>query len=334
MRFTSIFLVLVTSALVMFEPRAGAAGDVVISDAYASYFQRGNVTFDPVQQVLIAFRRPHDRSDPPVAWVDAEGRHGGVANPLSEYPDADEFDIWAVAAGPQGILVSGVVQAGEKALRLPPRHVILTYDLAGGLRGKWAMNPWHVHEMAVDRGGNVYALGERIDRHSANLMRKYSRDGVLKREFMPAAMFPRGELAVSPDRGSNQLWIEGERLCAYMADIDELLEFDLEGKLQRRWSLEKALTRLARDHGGVRADVVNLAAESERASLMAQVRIWGEGQKSVSLLLARLPLDGSRPQSLESADGTALGTSDFPLLGRSGNETLFLNRYTATILRR
>jgi len=32
----------------------------------------------------------------------------------------------------------------------------------------------------------------------------------------PAAMFPRGELAVSPDRGSNQLWIEGERLCAYM----------------------------------------------------------------------------------------------------------------------
>ena len=73
---------------------------------------------------------------------------------------------------------------------------------------------------------------------------------------------------------------------------------------------------------------------AERASLMAQVRIWGEGQKSVSLLLARLPLDGSRPQSLESADGTALGTSDFPLLGRSGNETLFLNRYTATILRR
>jgi hypothetical protein len=72
----------------------------------------------------------------------------------------------------------------------------------------------------------------------------------------------------------------------------------------------------------------------ERASLMAQVRIWGEGQKSVSLRLARLPLDGSRPQSLESADGTPLGTSDFPLLGRSGNETLFLSRYTATILRR
>src|SRR5947199_9536241 len=108
MRFTSIFLVLVMSALVMFEPRAGAPGGVVISDAYASYFHRGNVTFDPVQQVLIAFRRPHDRSGPPVAWVDAEGRHGGVANPLSEYPDADEFDIWAVAAGPQGILVSGV----------------------------------------------------------------------------------------------------------------------------------------------------------------------------------------------------------------------------------
>jgi hypothetical protein len=78
------------------------------------------------------------------------------------------------------VLVSGVVQAGERALRRPPQHVILTYDLAGTLRRKWVTNPWHVHEMAVDCAGNVYALGDRIDAHSANLVRKYTRDGVLE----------------------------------------------------------------------------------------------------------------------------------------------------------
>jgi len=92
------------------------------------------------------------------------------------------------------------VQAGERALRLPPRHVILTYDLAGTLRRKWSTNPWHVHEMAVDPAGNVHGMGDRIDAHSANLVRKYTRDGVLEREFMPAAMFPQGENATSPDR--------------------------------------------------------------------------------------------------------------------------------------
>jgi hypothetical protein len=68
------------------------------------------------------------------------------------------------------------------------------------------MNPWHIHEMAVDRAGNVYARGERIDGHSANLIRKYSRDGVFEREFMPAAMFPHGENATSPDS-----WTESAR---------------------------------------------------------------------------------------------------------------------------
>ncbi len=119
MRFTSIFLVLVTSALVMFEPRAGAAGDVVISDAYASYFQRGRVKLDHVQQLLIALRRPHDRSDPPLAWIDADGRHGGVANPLGEFPEADDFNFWDVAAGPQSVLVSGAVQRASGRCACP-----------------------------------------------------------------------------------------------------------------------------------------------------------------------------------------------------------------------
>ena len=67
MRFTSRLAVLVLSAPITLIPGAASAGDVVIADAYASYFQRGSVKFDGVQNVLIAYRRSFDRSDPALA---------------------------------------------------------------------------------------------------------------------------------------------------------------------------------------------------------------------------------------------------------------------------
>ena len=81
MRFTSRLAVLVLSAPITLIPGAASAGDVVIADAYASYFQRGSVKFDGVQNVLIAYRRSFDRSDPALAWVDAEGRRGARSVP-------------------------------------------------------------------------------------------------------------------------------------------------------------------------------------------------------------------------------------------------------------
>jgi hypothetical protein len=119
-----------------------------------------------------------------------------------------------------------------------------------------------------------------------------------------------------------------------MADIDGLLEFDFEGKLQRRTSFREALSRLASDHNGVRAELVTLASGGQAANLLAKVRIWSEGDEKVSLVLARLSLDGKRPQTVGATDGDELGGPQFPLLGLSGESVLFLNRYTATILRR
>ena len=72
----------------------------------------------------------------------------------------------------------------------------------------------------------------------------------------------------------------------------------------------------------------------QAANLLARVRIWSEGDEKVSLFLARLSLDGKRPQTAGATDGDELGRPQFPLLGTSGESILFLNRYTATILRR
>jgi len=332
-------LVVLLGALALpLVPTVGtAAPDVRLADPYVSYYQRGNLKFDGVQQVLLAHRRSYDRSDPALAWADADGRRAGLISPLNDFPQADGFDIWAVAAGPQSVLVAGVVQAGEEVRREPPRHVILTYDLTGALRRKWVVNPWHYHQIAVDRSGNVYAMGHRIDsRRAKHLIRKYSPDGVVEREFLPSRLFANGaDASITDSRtGLNQFWIDGDRLLVYMAQREELFQFDLDGRLERRTSLRQPLTRFAREHDGVRADVVKLAGDGQDGSLLAEVRVWGEGQKRVSLFLVRLPPDGARPQTVESTDGIELGTSDVPLLGTSGGAVLFLNRYTATILRR
>jgi hypothetical protein len=46
-------------------------------------------------------------------------------------------------------------------------------------------------------------------RRAANLIRKYSREGVVEREFLTSGMLPHGENATSPERGDSQLWVEG-----------------------------------------------------------------------------------------------------------------------------
>ena len=104
-----------------------------------------------------------------------------------------------------------------------------------------------------------------------------------------------------------------------MADIDELLEFDFEGKLQHWTSFREALARLASDHNGVRAELVTLASGRQAANLLAKVRIWSEGDEKVSLVLARLSLDGKRPQTVGTTDGDELGGPSFPCWERLGN---------------
>jgi hypothetical protein len=117
-----------------------------------------------------------------------------------------------------------------------------------------------------------------------------------------------------------------------MAQPQELFEFELDGSLQRRTSLQAPLARLARAQSGTRAEVLALVADGPEGSLLAQLRIWGETE--ISFALARLPLGGRPPSIVIPTDGRELGTMKTPLLGKKGDSTLFLNRYTATILQR
>lgn len=322
------------TAVLSLPPATGRAEDVRLGDRYAAHFQRDRLKFDSEHQRLIAVRASYE-SEEAVFWADADGRREGAIAPLRDFPDAESFDIGDVAAGPDAVVVSGIVHAGEKRLLRPPRHVILTYDLSGTLRRRWVVNPYHHHQIAVDGRGAVYAMGHSITRErGANLILKYASDGTVEREFLPARFFSRGDDAVmSGSRiGWNQLWVDDDRVLAYIAGTQELFEYDLEGRLQRRTSLAESLAQLARDRRASNPQVVTLVSDPANAALLARVRL--DTGKRFSVVLASVPLDGGRPRVLEPEDGSELGTGQMPLVGRDGSARVFINRYTATILRR
>ncbi len=324
-------------AALLVVPSSVAAQDVLLSDEFANRLQGGHrIKFDNEHQVLIAHRNPSDRMELAVAWSSADGRRSGQIAPLKDLSNVEGLeglDIWNVAASQDAVVLAGVLQAGERRQRRPPRHVLLTYDRSGTLRSLWQVNPYHHHDIAVDYDGNVYALGHRMDgQAAANLIVKYSRSGVVEREFLSSKFFERRDRTVitgSPD-GENLMWIDDNRLMVYLAAPQELFQFDPDGTLQRRLSLREALTQLRSASAATEAHVMNLVVEGE--SLLMQVSIWGNGDPSSPL--ARVPMAGGRPTVLHPVESGEIGTFDVPLVGKSGASMLFLNKLSGTILRR
>lgn len=313
----------------------GIADDVPLGGPIAERFQRDQIRFASMQGVLLAFRHSQDRGEPAVVWTTADGRANGSIYPLKDFPNAERLDVWDTTSSPQGILIAGVVQSGERRLHRPPRHVLLTYDLTGALRRLWQVNPYHHHRMAADHRGNVYALGHRIDKQPvASVIVKYAPDGTVDREFLSSDLLPGGQRAVISDgrSGENQMWIDGERLLVYLAKPQELFQFDLDGRLQTRTPLRHALAQLTSNYGGTQAAVMTMVADEQSATVLAHVRIWGD--KEATFALARLPLDGTGPVVAKPARGVELDGGQVALLGKSGHSTLFLNRHSSTILHR
>jgi hypothetical protein len=199
----------------------------------------------------------------------------------------------------------------------------------------WQVNPYHHHKIAVDRSGNVYALGHRIDaRPAKNLIVKYSPKGTVIREFLPVDLLPNGQdtVLLNGRVGDNHLWIAGERLRLYVAATQELLEFDLDGVLARRLALGNQLVTLAKAAGGTRAQIRMVPSVDEPQAMFAQLAVWNEST-GYSFGVVRLSLDGTAPpRRLEQeADDEPISV---PLLGTSDGRFLFLDAKAGALVRR
>lgn len=314
--------------------RAARAADLVLVDNVQEY-RLGEVRLAPLAGIVFAFRNEAvNRTDPAVAWTTLDGQRGGQLNPLTVFPSAERIDIWDVAAGPGVIAVAAVVQSGEKSRGMPPRHVLLVYDLAGKLRAQWHLNPYHHHEIAIDRGGNVYGLGHRIDGPASNLVIQYSPDGVVTREFLPASLFPDGAGVVHTDgrSGPNDFWVDDRGLVAYLGKTQELFEYDLDGVLQRRTSLRDSLSTIASQAQASQLEVMTVVRDESGTSVLLQVRLFVEGK--VSFDLARVVLAPKVLVRTLPLDDREIAAGGVRLLGQIGGSMVFFDKDNLKMLRR
>lgn len=252
--------------------------------------------WDSVQDRLILYRDTSDSAQPSVRIFAKDGASTAVYS-LRDLSESKYVDIWGVAATPDGgILLATIVgytPRGLKPARL--KSFLLTYDAAGNLKKVWEMEPYHHHLLAVDRDGNVFALGDSDLAEPYFLIIKYSPTGKILREFLPSSLFPEGDKVIDNAslNGDCQMFIKGDVLFVWLPRPQEVFRFSLSGKLLSRTSLAKALSSLVVESATGRATVKALTAETD-GDMVAQVQLWPKNaSEPVRSELVRLTATGS-----------------------------------------
>lgn len=240
------------------------------TDAHGGYFW----VWDTVQDRLIAYRDVDQPGVPALRLFGKDGTSYAVIAPLGDFPEARSFIIWGVAGTPDGgVAVAAIVDYGNHTVK----SLVLSYDGAGTLKKLWDVHPYHHHRLAVDREGNIFALGERGDRRDSNysLFVKYSPSAKVLREFLPGTSFPMGDDVVGTDgdTGEHQMYISGEELVLFLAPTRELLHFTLAGELRSRVSLDPALDKINASYDSGRVEILALGGQRD-GTFIAQVRLW------------------------------------------------------------
>src|SRR6266404_5399499 len=188
----------------------------------------------------------------PAARVQCRGGEPRAYYPLKDFAEARGMTVWAAAATPDGgITIAAILLYGSAGEKHPPvKSMLLTYDARGALRKVRDVNPYHFHQVAVDRQGNVFALGDRRDstpNMDYPMLIKYSPKGSVERELLHVKHFG-GDAAVASDSpyGESGLFIQNQQLYVWLAPRREVLTFSLDGELRNQVSLASSLNEIAR----------------------------------------------------------------------------------------
>jgi len=254
-------------------------------------------------------------------------RSSGTSVPvfiLHDFPDAKFADVWAGAATPQGgIVLSVVLGFGNRpdlkiqSKPLPQvKALLLTYGEDGSLKKVWNVAPYKHQALAVDRAGNVFALGTRdAGPEGFPMLIKYSPDGKVLGEYFPSKMFANGDkvLDVSRVNGASGLFLRNRQLLVWVSSIREAFRLSLTGELQRKIAVGPALDRLALENGFAQATVAELALD-DAGGLVIQARFWPSKTVPTGMMLGIV--------SLPSAENDAKLLT--PLAAPSSNTQHFL----------
>jgi hypothetical protein len=207
--------------------------------------------WDSTESQLLLYRDVRTFGAIGVRVIDQDKNKNVYIYPLKDFSEAKHAYIWDAAATPEGgAVLSAIISYRESAAQpqlFPPKSVLLTYDARGALVKLWDVRPYHHMRVAVDKQGNVYALGARnSDDPSYPMLVKYSPEGKVLREFLPANTYHDGDKVITnpSSMGSNRLFIEGDDLFLWLAGPSELWRFSNDGSLRRRVPVRQTLDRV------------------------------------------------------------------------------------------
>ena len=295
--------ILALMALLSYQPRSSAEGfkiDPSMLDAEGTYFAQ----WDIVQDRLIMYRSTTASGAPSVQIFRSDGSCFGLV-PLWDLPGSLWIDVWGVAATPDGgAVLAAVVGYEPRAVKQPNvKNLLLTYDSSGKLTKVWDATPYHNHLLAVDRDGEVFALGDGVSTFAYPMVVKYSPEGKVLRKFLPSSTFADGNMAISngSPNGDPAMFIRGDELFLWVGNTRELFRFSLSGDLLSRTSLEGALNDLVfksgSDHVKVRYLSTGDRAENQgkNGGVIAQVQFWPKHKGDpVQNVLIDVTADGSK----------------------------------------
>jgi len=292
--------------------------------------------WDTVSDRLTFYRDVTSVSEPGLRWIGRDGK-AVLVYPLKDFPEGQVMMIWSAASTPDdGAVASAIVSYGPLRVKPPSpiKSLLLTYDSKGTLTKVWDVAPRHHFHLAVDKGGNVFALGL-SDSTAADypLLVEYSPEARVIRQFLPANTFKYGDSAISApsENGTNQMFIAGESILIWIAQSRELLRLSLNGALESRVSFVTAIDKLQADIYK-RAFVRRVGVSSGR--LIMQVEFLPKDDNHFQVAMVSASLDGSEakllgPFTAQLSPGVFEGTS-------STGELTFLEDATTSkaVLRR
>lgn len=271
--------------------------------------------WDASSESLVLFRN----SDNPTVPTARLYRKGGGSIPiyvLRDFPDAKSVSLWAAASTPgDGVVISGVLVYPQRKTK----SVLLTYDSTGTLVKVWEMFPYHHHQLAVDSGGNVFALGDRLDTdgHSPYpMLIKYSPTGEVLKELLPSNRFDKGDevVASGAPTGENSLFVSDGQLYLWLSLQKELFTFDLNGDLVSATPMEPSLSALAASFQASRV-LLRSVGSGGGGSLVAEVRLYPKSKgQPFQFGVVRFEADGKNFSLVQSpspthGEGTLVGTT-------------------------
>jgi hypothetical protein len=225
---------------------------------------------------LMFYRIVDSRSAVAIRLVKPDG--GSVAiRPLEDLPGARSVTIWDIAETLDGgaVFCATVEYAPPHTKPMPLKSLVMTYDVAGRLTRFWDVYPYGFLHIAVDSTGAVFAFGAKstADDHDPLLV-KYSQDGRVLGQFLPANLFSGGlgVLNTGPTTGESEMFVAGERIFLWLATTQELLTLSRTGEVVGRTSLQNALKSLAAETNSSRA-IVNHVSVRRDGEIVAQVQL-------------------------------------------------------------